>query len=269
MGWGMTQIKISELAIYPVKSLGQISVEKVSVERFGFNMDRRWMVVDTDGQMITQRKKSRMCLIQPSLDENHLRLHAAGMPQLDVVCSADQARCSVSVWDDQCMALDCGDEAAAWLSQFLETQCRLVFFPEDEIRQVDPTYAQPGDCTAFSDGFPVLLISQASLDDLNRRLKAPVQMRRFRPNLVVSGCEPFAEDEWKQIRVGQVIFRIVKPCSRCVIPNIDPDTAEKSAEPTRTLSRFRRRENKIFFGQNLIADSVGELQPGMPIEILE
>lgn len=167
------------------------------------------------------------------------------------------------------MALDCGDEAAAWLSRFLEMECRLVFFPEDEIRQVDPTYARSGDRTAFSDGFPVLLISQASLDDLNRRLKTPVAMRRFRPNLVVSGCEPFAEDGWKQIRVGEVTFRVVKPCSRCVIPNIDPDTAEKSAEPTRTLSGFRRRENKIFFGQNLIADGMGKLELGMPVEVLE
>ncbi len=265
----MTQIEVSELAIYPVKSLGQIAVNNVRVGRFGFDMDRRWMVVDTDGYMITQRKKSRMCLIQPRLSENHLRLQAPDMLDLDIFCSADLARRSVTVWEDQCRALDCGDQAAEWLSQFLDMECRLVFFPEDEVRQVDPAYAAPGDRTAFSDGFPILLISQASLNDLNRRLAMPVSMRRFRPNLVVAGCEPFAEDKWKKIRIGEITFRIVKPCSRCIVPNIDPDTAEKSAEPNRTLSSFRRRDNKIFFGQNVVANSQGKLELGMPIEILE
>ncbi|VAX13230.1 Flavodoxin reductases (ferredoxin-NADPH reductases) family 1 [hydrothermal vent metagenome] len=265
----MTQIKVSDLAIYPVKSLAQIGMDRLRVERFGFALDRRWMVVDVDGFMITQRKKARMSLIQPRLLENGLRLQASDMPDLDVFCSLASPRCPVTVWEDSCMALDCGDEAAAWLSQFLDITCRLVFFPDDEVRQVDPAYAQPGDRTAFSDGFPILLISQASLDELNRRLAKPVAMRRFRPNLVVTGCEPFAEDSWKQIRIGGIIFRIVKPCSRCVIPNIDPDTAEKSAEPTRTLSRFRLQDKKILFGQNLIAQSQGELECGMPVEIIE
>lgn len=265
----MTQIEVSELAIYPVKSLGQITVDSVRTGRFGFDLDRRWMVVDTDGHMITQRKKSRMCLIQPGVSENSLWLHASGMPDIEVFCSPDLPHRSVTVWEDQCLALDCGDEAAEWLSQFLDMECRLVFFPDDEIRQVDPVYAEPGDCTAFSDGFPILLISQASLNDLNRRLVTPVSMRRFRPNLVVTGCEPFAEDKWKKIRIDGITFRIVKPCSRCVVPNIDPETAEKSAEPNRTLSSFRRRDNKIFFGQNVIADNQGKLELGMSIEILE
>lgn len=265
----MTQIEVSELAIYPVKSLGQMAVNSVRVGRFGFELDRRWMVVDADGHMITQRKKSRMCLIQPRVSGNSLWLHASDMPDIEVLCSPDSSRRPVTVWEDQCLALDCGDEIAEWLSQFLNMECRLVFFPDDEIRQVDPVYAEPGDRTAFSDGFPVLLISQASLNDLNRRLAAPVSMRRFRPNLVVAGCEPFAEDKWKKIRIGEITFRIAKPCSRCVIPNIDPETAEKSAEPNRTLSSFRRRDNKIFFGQNVIADNQGKLELGMSIEILE
>ncbi len=266
----MSGIHVSELAIYPVKSLRQIKLEKVKIDPFGFHFDRRWMVVDEDGQMLTQRKKSRMCLIQPELLKGgQLRFQATGMPDLEVDCSSSSSSRRVKVWEDQCMALDCGDEAAAWLTQFLDIKCRLVFFPENEFRQVDPRFAKTGERTAFSDGFPILLISQASLDDLNRRLSKPVAMRRFRPNLVVSGCEPFAEDDWKTIRIGDIHFRIVKPCSRCIIPNIDPDTAEKSAEPTRTLSQFRRRENKIFFGQNVIADSQGEIKTGMPVEIIE
>ena len=260
---------VSELAIYPVKSLGQIVMDTVQVGRFGFELDRRWMVVGGDGHMVTQRKKPRMCLIQPRISENNLWLYAPDMPDIEVLYSPDSSRRPVTVWEDQCMALDCGDEVAEWLSRFLDMKCRLVFFPEDEIRQVDPAYAEPGDRTAFSDGFPVLLISQASLNDLNRRLATPVSMRRFRPNLVVAGCEPFAEDKWKKIRIGEITFRLVKPCSRCIVPNINPDTAEKSAEPNRTLSSFRRWDNKIFFGQNVIADCQGTLEPGMPIEIIE
>jgi uncharacterized protein YcbX len=135
---------------------------------------------------------------------------------------------------------------------------------------VDLGYAQQGDRTAFSDGFPLLLISQASLDDLNSRLtqnqQQPVTMNRFRPNLVVSGCEAFAEDGWKKIRIGEITFRIVKPCSRCVIPNIDIETAERGNEPARMLASYRKRDNKIFFGQNVIAENEGELTIGMPVE---
>ncbi len=265
----MAEIRISELAIYPVKSLGQITHDSVNIDRFGFSLDRRWMVVDASGVMITQRQKARMCLIQPLLEDDGLRLQAADMPDLKVYTQPDLPRLSVSVWEDHCQALDCGGEAAEWLSRFLDTDCRLVFFPDDEIRQLDPAYAEAGERTAFSDGFPILLISQASLDDLNQRLTTPVAMRRFRPNLVVSGCEAFAEDHWKQLRIGEINFRIVKPCSRCIIPNIDPDTAQKSAEPARTLSSFRRRDNKIFFGQNVIANAQGRLELGMAVEIIE
>ncbi len=265
----MREIKVSELAIYPVKSLRQIRLNNILIDSLGFKFDRRWMVVDENWKMITQRKKARMCLVQPILENNNLTLQTAGMPDISVSSSLNSPRQLVSVWEDSCMAVDCGDEVADWLSRFLELDCRLVFFPEDEVRRVDTDFAQAGERTAFSDGFPILLISQASLDDLNQRLSTPVAMRRFRPNLVVSGCEPFAEDNWKMIRIGELNFRIVKPCSRCIIPNIDPDSGRKSAEPTRTLSTFRRRENKIFFGQNVIANGEGQLETGMSVEIIE
>ena len=156
-----------------------------------------------------------------------------------------------------------------WFSSFLNTPARLVYFPDDEQRQVDLDYAQAGDVTAFSDGFPYLLISQASLDDLNSRLQAPVEMNRFRTNLVVTGNKAFAEDQWKRMRIGNIEFELVKPCSRCTIPSIDPLTAAKTAEPVKTLASYRLRENKIFFGQNLIARGSGLLELGMPVEILE
>ena len=262
----MTELKVSELAIYPVKSLARITLQTASVQHFGLAHDRRWMVVDASGKFVTQRQHARMCLIQPVLQDDELRLRAESMPELTVPRPAGRRTRRVTVWDDQCNALDCGDDAAVWLSQFLAIDCRLVFFPEDEVRAVDPHYAQPGDRTAFSDGFPLLLISQASLDDLNSRLVTPVAMTRFRPNLVVRGCEAFAEDQWKEIRIGDLRFRIVKPCSRCIIPGVDPATGERGREPLRTLAGYRKRGDKILFGQNVIADGQGEIRVGMTVE---
>ena len=263
----MSKIIISELNIYPVKSLAQISLRNCTLDHFGLHMDRRWMLVDEHGKMLTQRQLPRMCLIQTQLHDQALSLRADDMTEIHVNNISENIR-RVQVWNDECNAQDCGDEVAEWLSFFLNKECRLVYFPEQEIRQVDPDYAQAGDTTAFSDGFPLLLISQASLDDLNQRLETPITMARFRPNIVVSGCTAFAEDEWTRIRINQIDFRIVKPCSRCVIPSIDIASAQKQAIVTQTLSQYRMRDHKIFFGQNVIAEDTGELKTGMEITLL-
>lgn len=265
----MSDIKISELNIYPVKSLRQIALSRSKVERFGLQSDRRWMVVDNNGKMLTQRQIARMCLIQPLLIENGIQLTAQGMTDLIITIPDTSETQTVTVWEDNCQAYDAGVEAALWLSEFLSTDCKLVYFPDDEFRQVDLKYAKLGERTAFSDGFPLLLISQASLDDLNQRMEQPIPMARFRPNLVVSGCDAYEEDQWKRIKIGEVTFRLVKPCSRCIIPNIDIETAKRSNEPARTLSTFRRIGNQVYFGQNVIAEGEGELSIDMPVEIIE
>lgn len=265
----MTGIRVSELNIYPVKSLRQISLQKSKLGMFGLENDRRWMVVDDQGMMLTQRQISRMCLIQPSLQENGIKLSVEGKPDITINIPDSGEVKSVTVWDDECRAYDAGVEAANWLSEFLLRDCRLVYFPDDEFRQVDLQYANQGERTAFSDGFPLLLISQASLDDLNRRLSQPITMNRFRPNLVVSGCDAYAEDQWRKIRIGNINFRIVKPCSRCVIPNIDIETGRRGNEPAATLVSYRRKDNNIFFGQNVITEGVGELTIDMPVEIIK
>ncbi len=262
-------IKLSEIAIYPIKSTAQLSLPEAQMGPFGFDMDRRWMLIDEAGTMLTQRKHPRMCLIQAQPKDDQLLVSAVDMPPLRIVRQNTSNLIKATVWDDTCNAYDCGKEAADWFSSFLNTPVRLVEFPENEVRQVDLEYANKGDITAFSDGFPYLLISQASLDDLNQRLQTAVEMKRFRPNLVVQGNVAFEEDNWKKIRIGEVIFRLVKPCSRCSIPSIDPQTAERSAEVVRTLAEYRMQGNKILFGQNLIAESTGKLQLGMEIEVLE
>lgn len=264
-------IKLSELSIYPVKSCGGIALSQASLSPFGLESDRRWMVVDQQGNMLTQRTLARMCLVQTQLHNAQLTLSAPGMTNLSmpVLANIASAGTKATVWEDTCNAYDCGDMAASWFSEFLKTPARLVYFPEDEFRQVDLSYARKGDKTAFSDGFPYLLISQASLDDLNRRLAIPVEMNRFRPNLVVSGCNAYEEDLWKRIRIGSIEFSLVKPCSRCIIPSINPATAKKSAEPVKTLASYRMTNNNIFFGQNIIAQGTGMVELGMPVEILE
>ncbi len=262
------RVKVSALYIHPVKSCRAIEKTSARLEAFGLQHDRRWMVVDENGLMLTQRKKPRMCLIQPEVTATGLILKTSSANHLSVDLPLANKKIKVKVWDDECQAFDAGDDAAHWLSDFLETTCRLVYFPDDEIRQVDINYASAGDKTAFSDGFPLLLISQASLDDLNSRLAAPVTMNRFRPNIVVTGCGAFAEDSWERIRIGETEMRVVKPCSRCVIPSINIETAVKEDEPVKTLVSYRKRDNKIFFGQNVIANNSGELKLEMPVEII-
>lgn len=265
-------ISLSELAIYPIKSTAQISLSSARAGPFGLDMDRRWMLIDEKGFMLTQRKHPRMCLIKTSLNNEQLTVSANGMLALSIMPPSSSSSSSMAtqatVWEDTCTAYDAGPEAAEWFSTFLKTPARLVYFPQNEIRQVDLNYANKGDVTAFSDGFPYLLISQASLDDLNSRLSSAVEMKRFRPNIVVKGNMPFAEDNWKKIRIGDIVFNLVKPCSRCVIPSINPDTAEKTAEVVKTLAAYRMRDNKILFGQNLIAEGSGELALGMEVEIM-
>jgi uncharacterized protein YcbX len=264
----MGDLRVSALLIYPVKSLGGIALDSSQVDCFGLHHDRRWMVVDEAGLMRTQRQLPRMTLVQTELMAEGLRLSTADGDAIVINTPSEGERSLVKVWIDACRALDGGDAAAAWLSRFLGEPSRLVFFPDDELRQVDRNFANQGERTAFSDGFPLLLISQPSLDELNSRLDTPVTMRRFRPNLVVDGCEPYAEDSWQKLRIGDLTLRVVKPCSRCVIPTIDLETGKKGAEPLKTLAGYRMRENKIYFGQNVIAEGEGNIEVGMPVEII-
>jgi len=241
---------------------------QLKVSSTGFDYDRHWMVVDDQGQFLTQRQQSRMVLIKAGIDADRLRLRAPGMPDLEVD-KADGASLLVTVWRDTVRATTV-PMASGWLTEFLGQSCQLVSLPLSTIRGVDPVFATVKDQVGFADGFPFLLISQASLDDLNSRLQTPLTMERFRPNLVVSGCEPYQEDSWRRIRIGDISFRVVKPCSRCTIPTINPETGRREdIEPLATLASYRKRDNHVFFGQNLIHDQQGKLSIGMEVEIIE
>lgn len=255
---------ITELNIYPVKSLAGISVHVSELDRMGLKYDRRWMLVSPDGQFLSQRKLPQMVLIKTSLKNGRLTLSKKGMddhPVPDV--SNASKKMFVKVWGDKVEAKKMGDSSDQWLLEALGIECHLVYISENEVRQCDLEYAEKGDRTGFADGFPLLLISEASLADLNGRLENPVEMRRFRPNIVVSGCEAFAEDEWSLFQAGSVEMRGVKLCSRCVITTVDPEKGERSgAEPLSTLMKYRKQGNKVLFGMNVIHQDKGCLKVG-------
>jgi MOSC domain-containing protein len=273
-GDGVTRdvrLRVDGLYRYLVKSCGGTSLGTATVGPRGIVGDRQWMVVDETGEFLTQREHHRMALVRPRLrDDGLLELSAPGMPPLTVTPAVRGDRVDVSIWSDRCGAIDEGPSAAEWLSAFLEVRCRLVRFPDDATRRVDPAYASPNDQVGFADGFSFLLASCASLDDLNRRLAAPLPMNRFRPNIVVSGGAAFAEDQWKRIRIDGITFAVVKPCARCVTTTVDQQTGEAAREPLRTLATFRNVPGRgVMFGQNLIHDQSGVLQVGAEVTVLE
>ena len=263
--------RLSQVWSYPVKSLRGSRLDTAAVDARGILYDRHWMLVDGQGVFLSQRRLPRMALIKTHMGQQCLRLSAPGMRDMQIPRAGDKrAALNVRIWRDECEARFVGAQADAWLSDFLDYDCRMVYLPEDSTRQVDQVYARQDDQVGFADGFPFLLISQASLDDLNRRLPAPLPMERFRPNLVISGCEAYAEDNWRRIRIGELVFRVVKPCSRCIIPTIDPETGKRQGdEPLTTLLQYRRQGNQVMFGQNLLHEGVGSLRQGMQVEVLE
>lgn len=264
----MPPMTLTGLYRYPVKSLRGAAFDALDVGRRGPLHDREWMVVDAKGRFLTQRQEPRMALIGTGLDDDgRLTLDAPGTASIEVGDDRDET-VEVSIWRDTVQANPVDAAADDWLSAFLGRRCRLVRFPTGQVRPVDPAYATPGDEVGFADGFPFLLISQASLDALNGRLETPIPMRRFRPNLVIDGCDPHAEDGWRRLRIGELSFSVAKSCTRCIIPTIDPATAQKGREPLRTLSTYRKKDNQIHFGQNLVHDRPGRLALGMSVEVL-
>lgn len=258
---------------YPLKSGSAEHLERGRCDELGLVGDRRWMAIDAaSGKFLTQRMLPAMARLEASLaQDGALLLQAPGMDALRVPVPAQDALRGVVIWRESLQAPDAGDVAAAWLTQLLGRACRLVHLPNSRGIQIDPSYARPGERTAFTDGFPFLLIGQGSLDDLSARVGDLLDERRFRPNLVVAGAAAYAEDSWRRIRIGDLLFRVVKPCSRCIIPTIDPRTSERSPtqEPLATLMSYRKREGGVFFGQNLIAEGTGVLEVGMPVEVLD
>ncbi|HEX6433029.1 MAG TPA: MOSC N-terminal beta barrel domain-containing protein [Gemmatimonadales bacterium] len=249
--------------IYPIKSARGIELRESELDEFGLRYDRRWMVVDGSGTFLSQRSHPRLALVATSIQGGALRIDAPGMPELETwLDPSPTVATRVRVWNDSCAATWLGERPARWFSDFLGTACSLVHMAGDTIRPANPRYATTGTRVSFADAFPFLLISEESLNDLNRRLPEPLSMNRFRPNLVVAGVRPYEEDEWSRIEIGAVGFRIVKPCERCVVTTTDQATAAVGKEPLRTLARYRKVRGKVMFGQNAVHETLGRLAVG-------
>lgn len=267
---------LSEINIYPVKSLAGISLKISKIERRGLEFDRRWMLVNEDNHFLTQREFPKMALFSTAFEENFLRVFFGG-DEISIPLKTETDKFTkVKIWSSRVSAVETESSINRWFSERLETNCKLVQMPEETRRKVNYFYAvKRDDHVSFADGYPFLLIGESSLNDLNSRLEKPVPMNRFRPNLVFSGSESFAEDGWKKIKIGETVFHVVKPCARCVMTTIEQTTGEKTGvEPLKTLAGFRipKRsvKKKILFGQNLIAENEGEvLRVGARIEVLE
>jgi len=261
---------LQSLYYYPVKSMAGIQTTAAEVVDRGLVDDRRWMLVDAEGRFITQRQLPRLALISVMPDAGGWRMQAPGQPDLALHEPGDDApMLEVTVWRDRVQARLADRAAGAWLERFTgQAGVSLVYMPDASHRRVDPAYAGERDIVSFADGFPFLLISQASLDDLNARMETPLPMIRFRPNLVVDGCGPFAEDGWKRIRIGELNFRVAKPCSRCKVTTVDPWSGTTGREPLKTLAGYRRRDNEVWFGMNLIHEGTGVLRVGDEVEVI-
>ena len=267
---------LSAINLYPVKSCRSISVQSAEVDDCGLVGDHRFLVTMTDGMFITQRKYPRMALIDTALAPGTLTLSAAGHGGITVPLDANHGTHPVVVWKDTVDADDCGDEAAAWLTKFLGMPLRLVRMGAKFHRTVRPSRAKPGDIYTFADGAPFMVLSEASLADLNTHIVAnggvALPMNRFRPNFVVAGCAPYAEDTWPRFRLGDVSFRSVDPCTRCILTTTDQLTAERGKEPLKTLATYRRNKEDptdVDFGQMLVHETKrGTVRVGDPVVLL-
>jgi len=255
---------LTEINIYPIKSLTGISLQSSEVEERGLKYDRRWMLVTNEKKIITQREFPQMALLQVNLDiealvVNH-KLKDFGKLLIPFNYDFTETK-DVIIWEDVCKGSFYDKQIDDWFSEALGIKCRLVFMHDASKRPVNSKRVK-NKIVSFADAYPFLIIGQSSLDDLNSRMEKPLPMNRFRPNLVFTGGKPYEEDEWGKFKIGDVKFRAIKPSIRCAITTTDQETAERSHEPLRTLAKYRKVENGVIFGMNVVCDSTGTINVG-------
>jgi len=261
--------KLSEINIYPIKSLSGISLQSSEIEERGLKYDRRWVLVDETNTFFTQRDFPEMALINVVLEKDGLKLNykMKDFGYLFIPFEFEHTKTDkVVIWEDKVIGEFYNKQIDNWFSDVIGIKCHLIKMPESTKRIVDRKYAEDK-IVSFADGYPFMIIGQASLDDLNSRMDIPLPMNRFRTNFVFTGGRPFEEDGWKKFKIGDVIFEAVKPCARCVITTTDQETAERFKEPLLTLSKFRNFNNKVMFGMNLVCESIGLVSVGDKIEL--
>ena len=265
---------LASIHIYPMKGCRGIDLSESAVEPWGLAGDRRWLLVDADFRFVSQREHASLArLVVRDGPGAGISVSSDGYPSLSVAAPDLDEMLKVTVWSSTVAAAAAGPEADAWFSAYLGEPVRLVYLDDPTRRAVDPEFGAAGDVVSFADGYPLLLTNTGSLDQLGDWLveagERPVPMNRFRPNVVVRGFEPWAEDAWRVIRIGTVSFRVAKPCGRCVVTTTDQITGERGSQPLRILGAKRRFGKSLVFGQNLIPDSPGLIRTGDPVEITE
>lgn len=256
---------ISNLYIYPIKSLGGIELTEANVTERGLAFDRRWVLADAENRFITQRQYHQLAFFSVELTAESLLITNR---QNGKVCNVPFEPKTgdfqlITIWEDAVVGQRVAAEVDTWFSEQLGIRCSLFYQPDTSIRPIDTDYAITGaEHTSFSDGYPILLVSQESLDDLNSKVTERIEMQRFRPNIVVSGATPFQEDTLQEIKVGLAVLYGVKPCARCVLTTINPETGQKGAEPLQTLATYRKKGNKVLFGQNVVVHQTGKIKVG-------
>lgn len=268
-------LKLSEIWIYPVKSLGGISLQEAQVTDRGLELDRRWLLIDTDGRFLSQREHPELALFRPEIVEGNLRItHKVLLESIEIavrpVFMDENEKIEVTVWEDTIDAFEISQTVTDWFTGLLGFSVRMVYMPDESKRKLDPNYAISGEeITSFSDAYPFLIIGQSSLDDLNGRLKEKVPMNRFRPNFVFTNGEAFEEDFWRDFSIGNLSFVGVKPCDRCVMTTVDQEKGIVAGkDPLKTLAKYRNFGNKVLFGQNVLGLGLGDVSVGDEIKVL-
>ncbi len=266
-------ISISKIFVYPIKSLGGFSVNTAQLTSRGLQYDRRWLLIDENNVGLTQREFAKMAILQTVLLENGIEVfnkHNTALKSFVPFNFTASETITVKIWDGFCLAQVVSEELNNWFSTQLNTNCKLVYMPDNSLRKVDANFAVSEDnITSFSDGYPILLASQQSLDVLNNKLETPLDFDRFRPNIVVDGLNAYEEDEITEFEINSQKFYGVKPCSRCVVTTINQQTTEKGKEPLKTLATYRSINNKIKFGQNVIGPKSGSIKIGDSVHVLK
>ncbi|MFF1763041.1 MOSC domain-containing protein [Streptomyces sp. NPDC058249] len=274
----MGNAELHSIHVHPVKAFRGQSPREAVVEPWGLAGDRRWVLIDDGGKVVTQRQQPRLALAAAELlPGGGIQLSAPGREPVSIPVPEPIGTTTVDIFGDKVEAVFADAAAHAWCSDYLGAEVHLVHMDDPARRRpVDPDFARPGETVSFADGYPLLVTTLASLDALNALIaqgdhahEGPLPMNRFRPNAVVSGAAAWAEDDWSRIAIGEVTFRVAKMCGRCVVTTTDQSTAERGKEPLRTLGRHRRVGNQLIFGQNLVPESPGTLRVGDPVTVLE
>ena len=259
---------VSELYIYPIKSLRGIKVPRAFVEEKGFKFDRRWMLVDDTNEFITQRKYPTLALLQIAHVDNQFVVSTHDDGYIEIPEEINEGEeITVTVWEKKVEVLIADNSINEWFSDTLNINCKLVYMPQNSRRLIADDIAIKGEAVSFADEYPYLIIGQSSFDELNARLSENITINRFRPNIVFTGAKAHDEDSWKKFTINNIEFFGAKTCGRCVVTTINPETGEKGKEPLATLNKYRLMNNKVMFGMDAIARNIGTIAVGDRIQI--